>query len=218
MRNRSASLALILALSISSVAAAAAQSVPGVDSISRTDLGLSVYGSFPQQTTGNGVVQSPANSAGGLFEVRHISNPILGFEGTYSFNHADQTIHELIAVTCPAPPNPCPAPIQTIKSNAHEVTADWVPSVHFVNARIFGVLGLGALFNVPGSNQSDTKTSTKMVYVYGGGLDWGLLPHFGIRGQYRGNLFSAPDVSTLYTSSKAFTHTAEPMIGIYLRL
>ena len=62
-----------------------------------------------------------------------------------------------------------------------------------------------------------TNTSTKPVFVYGGGLDWGLLPHLGLRFQYRGNLYKAPDLTTLYTSSGAFTHTAEPMIGAYLR-
>jgi outer membrane cobalamin receptor len=54
--------------------------------------------------------------------------------------------------------------------------------------------------------------------VYGAGLDWGLIPHIGLRFQYRGNLYKAPDLSTLYTSSGAFTHTAEPMIGVYFRL
>lgn len=192
---------------------ACAQSVPGVSSLGKTDLGVSLYGAFSPTTSGNGVSQSPSNSAGGLFELRHISNPILGFEGTYSFNHADQTYEELTGL-CPS--GGCVS--QVLKANAHEVTADWIPSVHVANLRPFGVLGVGLLLNVPGSNQSATKTSYKPVYIYGAGLDWGLLPHLGLRLQYRGNLYNAPDLSTLYTSSKAFTQTAEPMIGIYLRL
>jgi opacity protein-like surface antigen len=82
------------------------------------------------------------------------------------------------------------------------------------------VLGVGALFDVPQSGQSSvpTKTSTKAVYVYGAGLDWPVIPHFGLRFQYRGNLYKQPDVTGLFTSADKFTHTAEPMIGIYFRL
>jgi opacity protein-like surface antigen len=80
------------------------------------------------------------------------------------------------------------------------------------------VLGVGLLLNEPSSGQADTTSSNKAVFVYGAGLDWGLIPHIGLRFQYRGNLYKAPDLSTLYTSSGAFTHTAEPMIGVYFRL
>jgi hypothetical protein len=61
-------------------------------------------------------------------------------------------------------------------------------------------------------------SATKGVLVYGGGLDWGLLPHLGLRFQYRGNVYSAPALTTVFTSSGAFVHTAEPVVGIYLKL
>lgn len=67
-------------------------------------------------------------------------------------------------------------------------------------------------------SQNATTSDTKPVFVYGVGLDWGLLPHLGLRLQYRGNLYKAPDLTTVYTSTGAFTHTAEPMIGVYFRL
>jgi hypothetical protein len=38
------------------------------------------------------------------------------------------------------------------------------------------------------------------------------------RFQYRGNLYKAPDLSKLYTSTGTFTHISEPMIGVYFRL
>jgi len=66
--------------------------------------------------------------------------------------------------------------------------------------------------------QSGTASNTKPMFVYGTGLDWGLLPHLGLRLQYRGNLYKAPDLTTVYTSTGAFTHTAEPMLGVYFRL
>lgn len=186
----------------------------------QTDVAASLYGAFSGTTTGNNVQQSPSNSAGGLLEVRHIANPILGFEATYSFNRANQTYTPTGAYpnVCPAVSCPEPPPPVSVPANAHEITADWVPSLHIANLRPFGVLGVGLLLDVPSGSVSDTSTTTKPVYVYGAGLDWGLLPHIGLRFQYRGNLYKAPDLTTLYTSTNAFTHTAEPMIGVYFRL
>ena len=189
----------------------AAISFGGFAAHAQTSVGLSLYGAFSGTSNGNGVQQSPSNSAGGLIELRHISNPILGWEATYSYNRDNQAYHSSCSgVTCTTI---APA---TVKSNAHEITADWTPSVHISNLRPFGVLGIGLLLNVPDSGQSQTTTSYQAVYVYGAGLDWGLLPHLGLRFQYRGNLYKAPDVTRLYTSTDAFTHTAEPMIGAYL--
>ena len=184
----------------------------------QTDVALSLYGAFSGVTNNGGVTVSPSNSAGGIVELRHIANPILGFEGTYSFNRANQTYTSTVAVTC-AQGVTCPS-TASVSANAHEITVNWVPSVHVANFRPFGVLGVGALFAVPQTGQTSvvTQTSTKAVYVYGAGLDWGLLPHIGLRLQYRGNLYKTPDVTRLFTSIDTFRHTAEPMIGIYFRL
>ena len=200
-------------------AAAWPQSAPGVGGLEKTDVAISLYGAFSPKVSTGGASQSPTNSAGGMFELRHIANPVLGFEGTYSFNRANQHYNADLGVTCPIGVNPCPPPEEaTVKANAHEITLDWIPSLHFANVRPFGVLGLGVLLNVPTAGQTNTQTSTKAVYVYGAGLDWGLLPHLGLRLQFRGNLYSAPQVTTLYTSIDKFTQTSEPMIGVYFRL
>jgi opacity protein-like surface antigen len=183
----------------------------------QTDIGLSLYGAFSGATNGNGVEESPSNAAGGLFEFRHISNPLLGWEATYSYNRANQVYTGGPPPDCPVGVVPCGPPSAAVSANAHEITGNWVPSVHISNIRLFGELGIGALLNEPAGSQSNTTSSTKAVYVYGAGLDWGLIPHIGLRLQYRGNLYKAPDVTTLYTSTNAFTHTAEPMIGAYFK-
>lgn len=184
----------------------------------QTDVGLSLYGAFSGTTNGNGTIQSPANAAGGLIEVRHIRNPIVGYEGTYSFNRANQNYSPSIAYSCPViAPNCGPEPA-SVSADAHEITADWIASLKVAQFRPFALGGVGLLFDAPVSGQTGTQSQTKPVFVYGAGLDWGLLPHLGVRLQYRGNLYKAPNLTKLYTSTDAFTHTAEPMIGVYLRL
>jgi len=184
----------------------------------QTDVALSLYGAFSGKTDGNGTAQSPSNAAGGLIELRHIHNPIVGYEATYSFNRANQT-YTATSYACPvgALPPCIPPAAASVSANAHEISGDWIASAHLANLRPFALAGIGLLVDAPAGSQTSTRTETKPVFVYGAGLDWGLLPHLGLRLQYRGNLYKAPDLTTLYTSTGAFTHTAEPMIGAYLR-
>jgi opacity protein-like surface antigen len=174
----------------------------------QTSVGVSLYGAFSGTTTGNDVQQSPSNAAGGLIELRHISNPIFGYEATYSYNRANQ------AYRCTTSSCPVITPA-FVSANAHQVTVDWIPSLHISNLRPFGVLGVGLLLNQPAGSQANTSSSTRAVYVFGAGIDWGLLPHLGLRFQYRGSLYKSPDLSKLYTSTNAFTHSAQPMLGAY---
>jgi len=180
------------------------------------DIAASVYGAFSGTTTGNGVQQSPSNAAGVLLEVREIKNPLVGFEGTYAYNRSDQGYASQLTV-CPATNPSCNTPPAFVLNNAHEITGDYIVSVKVANLRPFALAGGGLLFNQPSGGQTDTMSATKGVFVYGGGLDWGLLPHVGLRFQYRGNLYSAPALTTLFTSSGAFIHTGEPVVGVYLK-
>jgi opacity protein-like surface antigen len=176
----------------------------------QTDVALSLYGAFSGTTNGNGTTQSPANSAGGIVELRHISNPLIGYEATYSYNRANQTYTACGTVNPLCSQN-------SVSANAHEISGDWIASVHIANLRPFALTGVGLIFNEPTSGQSNTTSATKPVWLYGAGLDWGVFPHIGLRFQYRGNLYKAPNLTQLYTSTGAFTHTSEPMIGAYLR-
>jgi opacity protein-like surface antigen len=183
-----------------------------VSAHAENDVALSLYGAFSGATSGNGTAQSPSNAAGGLAELRHISNPLVGYDITYSYNRANQTYSPLV---CPAGTVPSCTPAQAISANAHEIAANWLVSLHAANLRPFALAGVGLLLNEPAGSQSGATSSDKPVFVYGAGLDWGLLPHLGLRFQYRGNLYKAPDLATVFRSTGAFTHTSEPMIGAY---
>jgi len=131
----------------------------------QTDAAASFYGAFTGTTTANGTVQSPSNSAGVLLELRHISNPLVGYELNYSFNRANQNYNNL----------------EEIKAGAHQVGFDWVVSFPVLMLRPFVLAGGGILFFHPDSNQPDSRSETKPVFVYGAGLDWKVLRHIGVR-------------------------------------
>lgn len=203
----------------------------------QTDFGASIYGAFNGATNGNGVEQSPSNSAGILLELRHIASPLVGYEASYSYNRANQHYTEPAS---PCPLNtPCNPSNLSVPADAHEVTGAWVVSLPLGSLRPFALAGGGVLLNVPTqstvatyadqcnpgtacvsaspSTSTSTKTSTEGVFVYGAGLDWTVLPHLGLRFQYRGNVYKAADLTSAFSSTNSFTQTAEPMIGAYLR-
>lgn len=177
----------------------------------QTDLALSALGAFSQTSTGNGTVQIPAIHAGGLVQLRHIRNPLVGYEVAYSYTGAN-LVYQAAASNAPfvAPPQP-------VSAAAHQITGDWVFSLRLLNLKPFALAGAGVVIDEPGGNQSEASTSTRAVYVYGAGLDIALIPHFGLRLQYRGNVNKAPDLSKVFTSTDRFIHTAEPMAGLYIR-
>jgi opacity protein-like surface antigen len=183
----------------------------GVPVFAQTDVAFSVLAAFSQSTSGNGTVQSPSVHAGGFIQLRHISNPLVGYEATYSYNRANQ-----VYAQAPSDSAVVVQP-QPVSANASEITGDWVVSLRLLNFKPFALAGVGAIITRPVGDQSFTDTSTTVVYVYGAGLDVGLIPHFGLRLQYRGNVNKAPDISTVFTSTDKFIHTAEPMAGLYLR-
>ena len=205
----------------------------GATAGAQTDVALSLYGAFSGTTTINNVQQSPANAAGGMVELRHIVNPLVGYEATYSYNRANQEYTYKVLPPCPTGQVNCLlVGAASAAGNAHEITGDWVFSMKLANLRPFALAGGGLLVNMAsgadvsgcyqmnplcGSIPTPANSSTTGVFVYGAGLDWGLLPHLGLRLQYRGNVYKAPDLVTAVQSTNAFMHTAEPMIGVYFR-
>jgi opacity protein-like surface antigen len=189
----------------------------------QTNLAVSIYGAFSSPTTGNAVREVPADSAGGMIELRHIVNPLVGFEANYSLNRANQVYES------PGFCGLCGAPI-AVSANAHEITGDWVFSSRSGKLRPFAFVGAGVMHFQPvqstqGNTSAPTQSSTTPVYVYGVGLDWKVLPHLGLRLQCRGNLYNAPDLTLIYgygpgpgtNNGTVFTHTVEPGIGLWYK-
>ena len=190
----------------------------------QTDVALSGYGTFTSSSSGFGTQQTPHNSEGAMIELRHIVNPFVGFEGAVSFNPANQSYA----------PKPgacgyvCSQPPLEVSGRQTEFTMDWVVSLKRGNFRPFVLGGAGFFFTIPGANPTvkqsnvvvpaySVNTVVRPDFVYGGGIDWAFLPHFGLRLQVRGNTTKAPQLLDLYPSTAAYTQIYEPMGGVYYR-
>ena len=181
-------------------------------SSSETDIGVSAYQAMNSSTTANGVTQKPVNAVGGMFEVRHIQSPWIGYEVTYSYNSGKQTIGPAPAPGCGIY---CPLKPQTLSSVESLVGLDWVVSKQFGSLRPFAAGGVGFLIDEPGRTTYGVVDVVRPSWLYGGGVDWKFMSHLGIRLQYRGLIYKVPNLSTLFPAQGVYTQSREPMGGIF---
>ncbi len=186
----------------------------------QTSVALSALGSFPSTTHAVVTRQNPASQAGFMIELRHISNPLVGYDVSYTFHRANQVYQ----YTGPTPLCPLPAcvppPPESVSANAHSLTLNWVVSLPIANFRVFALAGGGfQRFSPKGSEPAGigTQSDTKGLFDYGVGLDWTLLPHLGLRFQYRDNMYKAPDLDSGFGNTDKFLQDSQPMIGAFFR-
>jgi opacity protein-like surface antigen len=194
---------------------------------SQTDIGGSFYRAMNSATTAKGVTQSPVDADGGMLEIRHIHSPLIGYEVTYGYNREDETVAAEAAPACETY-DTCSTPTQKMTASTSLVGLDWVFSKKFGNLRPFATAGLGFFIDEPTSPRIQQTPTTsvpgygvndtvRISYLYGGGVDWSITRHLGIRGQYRGVVYRVPNISMLFPAQGLFTQTSEPMGGIFYR-
>lgn len=196
-----------------------AQSAPAgrpaaASDMAETDLGVNFYRTFTASTSGNTTLQTPSNSFGAGVEARHIQSPLVGYEITYSYNQADIAYQ-------PAPGAcgfECFNAKEKLSGNASLVGLDWIASMKRGNISPFAVGGTGFFIAVPTTNQPTLNTIVRFMWTAGGGVDVGVLPHAGLRIQYRDNFYKAPDEDVRFAATDKFTHTGQAMIGFYFHL
>ena len=111
---------------------------------------------------------------------------------------------------------------ESVRSNFHEFTGAFVAHIpiRLLSVRPYALAGAGALVFDPTSDatmHSDVNRQTKAAFVYGGGANFNLTHNFGVRAEYRGLVYKAPDFSLPNLNSESWTHTAQPSAGIVLR-
>lgn len=178
-----------------------------------TDAAVSFYQAMNSSSSGTGTVQTPTNAMGGMFELRQIRSSLIGYEFTYSFNPADQSFKPQVGncgYRCTTAP-------LTITAGANIIGLDWVFSKQYGALRPFAVGGLGITATVPGSNAYAANNTVRPTYIFGGGVDFSLGEHLGVRAQVRDNIARAPALSIYYSPTGVYTSTIQPLGGVYYR-
>jgi hypothetical protein len=179
----------------------------------QTDVALSGFRTITSSSSGHGTQQTPANSEGGLIEVRHIVKPLVGFEFADSLHVAN----EVYSPESGACGTVCGQSTVSISGKANEFAFNWVATIKKGSVRPFALGGIGLITTLPGSSVLANRTVVRPAFIYGAGVDWSFAKHLGVRVQFRGNMTKAPDLSTAYPSTTAYTQIYEPMGGVFYR-
>jgi opacity protein-like surface antigen len=68
-----------------------------------------------------------------------------------------------------------------------------------------------------GVGNNTDNNQTKAAFVYGGGVDFDLTRYVAFRPEYRGLVYKIPDSQVSGLAPDAFTHTAQPSVGLVWR-
>jgi opacity protein-like surface antigen len=184
----------------------------------RNDIGLSVFGSFQQSTSGNGVNQSASEQPGILVTYRHFFTDHQGLEFDYGLSQFNQQYSGIGGAGLNLTGIGISGTNASILANTHEGTMSYVYRLaarHRLSPFVMaggGVLVFAPLTSAFGSSTLDTYITPD--FMYGGGADFAATRHLNIRLGYRGHLFEAPGFGIAQLKTGSVTHMAEPFGGI----
>ncbi len=170
-----------------------------------SDVAVSAFGQFTSSVSGNGITLGTTDSVGGQAAFRHSYHWWLGFEGSYNYTRFSEFYSNL------------PFPVQ---HNTHEFAASYLVSgTSVLGFRPFAQVGVSALVFSPSLNGGQNVSwQGEPAFNYGVGVNHSLLSsHFGIRVQYRGIYYKAPDFNDAALQTGKSRLTSEPMVGVYFR-
>jgi hypothetical protein len=164
-----------------------------------TDFGVSIYGQFSKSTDGSNR-QYTTYSPGFLGSFRQSYKPWLGYEVNYSYQLNSEVYSR-----------------QHLQHDVHEATAAYLfETPKFHGLQPFLLAGGGALVFSP--LNSPYSEQARATGLYGAGVNY-MVPgykHAGLRFQYRGLVYHAPNFNQP-TLANNFRHNAEPTAGFFFR-
>lgn len=176
----------------------------------RHEVSVQGTGFFTKDSRGNGIFQHTTDTGGFLANYRFHFNRWLGAEANYGY---DRNTQQNFTITGPF----------NVQSNVHQVTGALVVNIPWRVAALkpYALAGAGALVFDPTGNAggfvAGAERQTKATFVYGGGIDYKIIPHVSLRAEYRGFVYQRPDFGLGLLNSDATAHTAQPSAGIVFR-
>ncbi len=216
-------LSFVFAAVVACTGAAQAQTANTQKTGAQFDIGGSFYHAFTSGTSGDGTKQTPTDASGGMIEARYLKSGLRGLGMSYEFN-LENTTYVPNGTACFYD---CSNPVTTLASKDSKLIFEWVPSIVVGRMRPFAIGGVGFFISSSDPSMYGTGSSATMgyqvntvvrpTYVFGGGSDFSLTSRFGVRLQYRYNLYKAPNLSAIYPATGAWTGSSEPMGGVFYR-
>lgn len=211
------SLVLCLAASLTSflaTSAAHAQASAATTTLEkqleRIDFGINGIGSFTPNLSGTNylgqhVTQKTSSTLGALIQLRYTKSPWIG--GEFNLGYARYTRDYNLFFT------------GSVQSNTIEYTAGYVahPPHPVFGFQPFLAGGGGLLYFHPtAGGGKGLPNQGAGAFYYSVGVEKLVLPHFGVRAQFRQLFYLSPDFYQNYLNINQRTNTIEPGAGFYL--
>jgi hypothetical protein len=191
---------LVLALPVFLPSAARAQKA-----LSNSDVSVDGFFQFSSTASGNGITDTPSKSAGGAASFRHSYHWWLGYEAGYEYTRFGETYT---------------GQAFGYQHNTHEFSGSYYAhGSTTLGIQPFVTVGASAVIFSPSLNGGQNAAYQARPGVnFGAGVNVPLLTgHFGVRLQYRGVFYKAPDFGQAALTTNSYRETSEPMAGVYLR-
>jgi len=176
---------------------------------SRQDASVSFIGVYAPAVYGLSVHPMTTTTTGGfLGSYRYMVTPRSALELNYTF--AQNSIkYDAYSAGCE---------FCRVNTREQELSAAYVYSRTYKNYNPFLEGGIGAVLFTPildnGTKQFDTKQTTGIGALFGGGLAYEINPSFDIRVGYRGFLLKAPDFGNSQLKTNRYYVLMTPSLGI----
>jgi opacity protein-like surface antigen len=211
------SLVLSLAASLTALLAspaAHAQASSGTSTLDRQleriDFGINGVGSFTHDVAGTNylgqsLTHKTSNTFGALITFRYTKSPWIGGEFNIGYARYTHNYNRYLA--------------GGVQTNSFEYTAGYVahPPHLLLGAQPFLAAGGGLLYFHPTSGGGQGLPSQGAgAFYYSVGAEKLIVPHIGVRAQFRQLFYLSPDFYQNYLNINQRTYTFEPGAGFYI--
>jgi outer membrane immunogenic protein len=187
----------------------------GVAQNLRSEVSIQGTGNITKNSDNLDIPHEATKSGGFLAGYRYHLNSWFAVQGDYGYTRNTQKYFDPIFG------------FTAIQANVQQLTGEAVITAPTSSrVRPYALAGVGGLFFRPtnslnnsfvGVGNNTGNNQAKAAFVYGGGVDFDLTRYVAFRAEYRGLVYKIPDFQIPGLASDAFTHTAQPSIGLVWR-
>ena len=172
---------------------------------------------------GSQYIQGTTPTLGLLAGFHHQIKPVEGYNINFGYTRLTENYQRNNGATDPATGVTSGTYTRgSVPTDVYEVSSMYVVKRPQVGRQYqpFAEAGGGALIFAPTAAPFKGHTSVRAAFAFGGGVEYRMGYHLGLRAEYRGLLYKYPDFGDVLTQvpvSKFFTVTSEPSISLVYR-
>ncbi len=172
---------------------------------------------------GSQFIQGTTPTLGLLAGFHHQIKPLEGYNVNFGYTRLTENYQRNNGTTNPATGVTSGSYTRgSVPADVYEVSGMYVVKRPQIGRQYqpFAEAGGGAVIFAPTAAPFQGHTSVRAAFVFGGGVEYRIGYHLGVRAEYRGLMYKYPDfgdVTSQVPVSKFFTVTSEPAVSLIYR-